>query len=204
MRHGPDRIRDRRRTVRISGWTKRRFTCESRVCLPIPRSADAPVVIDSEFHEQVVLLLPIVDGVALAHLARREKAQRTAAGNRPRFGTEHRSNAEAASAGAATSHRHAPVDASCLPGAEATGPMPIARLVECLHECDAGQSQVPPTPRSVDAVHRRDRRQPRCPRGFLRRRQERCRHRHVFVHVGGRRLLGFLRTCGRCPRQNCC
>src|SRR6187200_1923971 len=101
------------------------------------------VVVDGELHEQVMRLLPIMDGVALTHLAEHEVVQGAASGNRQWLGTEHRADAEAAGAEVATSHGHAPVDASDLMSAGAASPVAIARFVDALHEQRAVQPNVP-------------------------------------------------------------
>lgn len=68
MGHGPNRIRHRGRTMRIPTGAKRRLPGEPGVHLPAPRAPQLTFVIDSELHEQIVRLLPIVNGVASAHL----------------------------------------------------------------------------------------------------------------------------------------
>jgi hypothetical protein len=75
MRHGSDRIRNRRRAVRVSRRAERRLTSESRVDLPAPPSAERPVVVNREFHEEVVLLLTVMDGVSITDFPHCEKAQ---------------------------------------------------------------------------------------------------------------------------------
>ena len=118
--------------MRLARRAKRRFTGKARVQLPAPRSAQLTVVIDGELHEQLVGLLPIVDGVPVAHLGSREQTQRSTARNRPRLGTEHRPNAKPAAREAASGGEHAPIQASCLTGPGTAGSVAITRLVESL------------------------------------------------------------------------
>ncbi len=70
--------------MRISRWAKRWLTGNSRVDLPSPYTTEATLEVDGEFHEEIVLLLPIVNGVALTDLSGREKTEKTAVGDRPR------------------------------------------------------------------------------------------------------------------------
>ena len=163
VRHRTDRIRHRRRTVGISRRTQRRFTRKSGVNLPAPSSTEAAIVVDRKLHKEVMLLLPVVDGVALADFSRRKKAQRTATRNCPRLRTHHRSNAEAPSTSITAGHEHAPVDAAHLPPAGSSGPVSIPRFMDRLDEKDAIQAEVPAAPRAVHAVHRRHLRHPRRP-----------------------------------------
>ena len=185
--------------MRISRGTERRLTCKATVYLPSPTSNEAALVVDRELHEQVVLL-SVVDGVTLAHLACRQKTQRTATRHRPRFCAEHRPNPEASTTNVAPPHEHAPVDTACLSGAGTARPVSIARFVTSFHENDASQSDVPAAPGAVHAVHGRDLRQPRCSRRFFRRGQDGCRDRYVFVHIGQWLLL--LRHSRRRPRKD--
>ena len=61
--------------MRVTRRTECGFTGESSIDLPSPTAAYRAVIVDSEFHERIVLLLSVVDGVAFAHLSRREETQ---------------------------------------------------------------------------------------------------------------------------------
>jgi hypothetical protein len=61
--------------MRVTRRTKCGFTGESNIDLPSPAAPYRAVVVDSEFHERVVWLLPVVNGVALAYLSSREETQ---------------------------------------------------------------------------------------------------------------------------------
>ena len=187
------RVRHGRRTVRVSGRAERGLSRHAGIDLPPPRSAERALVVDGQFHDEIVRLLAVVDGVAVTDLACREVVQRAAAGHRPRLGAQHRAHTDTTAAKPSTGHEHAPVEAARLAGAEAARSVAVARFVEALHDHRPVESNVPAAPRAVHAVHRSGRWNPRRSRRLSRRRQHRAVDNDVLMDLRGRRGLRFLR-----------
>ena len=188
----------------IGGWAERRFAGQAAVDLPSPRPAQRSVVVGRELHHEVVRLLAIVDRVALADLTRGEVVQRPAVRNRPRLGAQHRAHADSAGADLPARHEHPPVDAACLSGRGAAGPMAFARFIDQLRKHGTVDPEIPAAPLAMDAVHRRGQWQPRRARDIRGRRQERPRDLHVLVDLrGARRRPGLLRQRRAGAHEQC-
>ena len=87
--------------MRVRDRTERRLADRSAVREPANAAAKRPLVLERELHEQVVRVLAIVNGVAVAGLTGRKQIGIPAAADRPRLGTEHRAHANATAAGLA-------------------------------------------------------------------------------------------------------
>src|SRR5438874_11195991 len=86
-RHRRDAMREcRRAECRLADWAS--------VQLQPDVPGDRPVVRSSEFHEQIMRMLTIVDGLSLANLAARQHIGVPAPANRPRLEADHSAPAE--------------------------------------------------------------------------------------------------------------
>jgi hypothetical protein len=138
--------------MRKSRRPERRLAGRTAIDLPAPSPCHRPVVLDRQFHEEVVRVLAIVDGVAVAGFAGSQQVGVAAAGDRPRLETGHRPQPEASRAQRPPRHRHAPVDAAGLVRAA----MQCCVLVDELRECLAVQHQLPVAGAAMQGVHRRE------------------------------------------------
>ena len=137
-----DRIRHRRRTVWKAGRTERRLARKAAVEVPSQLPAERPLVVGGKLHEQIVRVLAVVNRVAFADLAAREKIDAAAVGNGPGLGAEHRTQAETPAAQGPARHQHDPVDAAQLMLLRPAGAMDIARFVQVLQDASAVQHQL--------------------------------------------------------------
>ena len=195
MRDGRQWIWHRRDAVRIRSGTEGRLASGPAIELPPHCGDQGPIVFRRELHEQIVRMLSIVNGFALADLAGGKQIGVAAARNRQRLQAEHRVEAEAAAANLAHGHSHHPVDAACLLASSLSG------LVKELHEPVAMPHELPRPELLVQPVHRRDIRQPGGARGVSRgkqRRRSRTVARVLGVVLLRRRLVFMLLvTCRR-------
>src|SRR5678815_1408774 len=109
VRNRRQRIRNRRRPMRERGRTKRRFSRRSHIDLPSSGGGQRAVVLGGQFHEQVVWMLPVMDGVAVTYLAGREQIRITTPANRPRLRTQHGAERELTGSEGTLCGPHGPV-----------------------------------------------------------------------------------------------
>ena len=136
---------------------ERRFAREARVGVQVQAAAERTLVIRSQFHEEIVRMLSIVNRVAVAHFTGGQQVGIAAAGNRPWLNAEHGAQANAAGAHRPPQHAHEPVDAAGL----VTGAVNLSRLVQELPEHVGVAHEHPLADSGVDAGHGSGRRLPR-------------------------------------------
>jgi len=89
------------------------------------------------FHEQIVLMLAVVNRLALAAFSGGKEIRISTPAHRPRLEADHAAHTESATAHIAIGHPHQPVDATELILAA------IPSVVEKLHEGSAMPHQLP-------------------------------------------------------------
>ena len=147
MRDGCDWIRHGRYAVWKRDGPQSRFPDGAAIDLPSGHAAQRRVVRGGYLHEQIVLMLPVVDLLAATLLARCEQVRIPAAGHGPRLQTEHAAKLQMAVRHAAIGHAHHPVDAAGLIGSART------RRMHVLHERVFMPHHHPRTPLGVEQVH---------------------------------------------------
>jgi hypothetical protein len=116
------------------------------------------VVVGGQLHEEIVGMLPVVDGVSLAHLPGCEKVEKAAITHGPRLCAAHRADTETSAAEGTPCHDHAPVHAAGLVIAGPSGAVTVAGLGNQLAEHVAVQHHAPAAPLPHCTRHRRQRR----------------------------------------------
>ena len=202
MCDGSDRVAHRRRPVRKPRRSECRFASKASVDLPPQRSCDRPIVVGRELHEEVMRVLPIVNRVALAHLAVGQKIDEATGVDRPWLRAQHRAQAESSAAERPPAHHHEPVHAAGLMRLKSSGAMDLTGLVEKLPEGVPVEHHVPVAESFLEPEHRGVLRQP-CSARSLARVEERLRIRmHIVVMLGGRcRLLRLSGGSGTGDRE---
>src|SRR5262245_60445710 len=114
MADGGNRIRECRYAMREGHRTERGLADRTAVDNAPEAATNRPLVLDRQFHEQVARVLPIVNGVTVAKLARRQQVWVAAAADRPWLEAQHRPYADAATPDRAPRHSHGPIDAAGL------------------------------------------------------------------------------------------
>src|SRR6185312_7765720 len=107
-------IRERRHAMGKCHWAEGGFTRRSAIGEPAKTLTNRPLVLERQLHEQVVRVLSIVNGVAIAQLTCGEQIWIATSSDRPRLGAEHRGHAHATVSDLTTRHAHDPVDAAGL------------------------------------------------------------------------------------------
>src|SRR5688572_485522 len=100
MGQGSDRRRERRDAMWKSHRTKRRFAGQPRVELQSHSRGQLALIDARCLHEEIVRMLPVVDGTAVARFARRKQIRIAALADGGALDAEHRSKAEKAAGGA--------------------------------------------------------------------------------------------------------
>lgn len=162
-------VRDRRHRIGHggdpmgkAGRAERGLAGESGVRVPPDCADQRPIALGRQLHEDVVRMLFVVNGVAVAHLAGCQQIRISATADRPGLEAEHATHADGAATQRAPSHQHEPIDAARLRRAPVLG----RPLVQELQKHVAVHHDLPAARSVMEAVHRRRIRQPGCAGGF--------------------------------------
>ena len=114
VRNRRDRVREGRSPVRKTRRTERGLAGQRGIAMQPEPVGERPLVVDRQLHEQIVRMLPIVNGIAVTDLTGREQVRVAATRYRPRFQAEHRAHADTAAPDRAPQHAHEPINAAGL------------------------------------------------------------------------------------------
>jgi hypothetical protein len=166
-----------------------RFAGRSAVQLPTECATQRSVVARRDFHEQIVLMLLIMNCLAIAQFSSGQKIWISAASNGSWLEAQHPAKSKTAAAYVPVSHTHEPVDA---PELIVTS---FASVSQELQECIPVHHHLPWPALLVKRVHGRRVRQPRRAGAVARGRASRLFGRHLAVIVRLSRCGRWLLTC---------
>src|SRR5262245_11462903 len=114
MRNGREQVRHGRNAVWVRDRPERRLTDGTAVHLPPHGASQRTVVLCRQFHEQIVLMLSVVNRLAIAAFPRGKEIGISTPAYCPGFKADHASEPESAAVDIAISHSHQPVDTAEL------------------------------------------------------------------------------------------